>query len=205
MSSYLKVTNAENNLVWKKTINSDEEFRGVHDYFNKGKTTVSWIQATLYPVRTNHLKNFATDLFFPTMINHALKIQNFISKIFVIIAAALLDLITLPIRLITAIPRAIMNYNQKPIPLFTYLKGQGVDPKLLGCDRVFVRLSSDCEYAPPVQQEQGPFLCVLKAGRSWQKRPLNFIEVPYYEEFITGGIKDRTTKEHVISYKPRIV
>jgi hypothetical protein len=205
MSHYLKVTNLENNLIWKKEITSKEEFNEVQDYFLKGKTTVSWIRATLYPVRTN--KNLTTDLFLPTVINHALKIQNCVGKIFAIIGATILDLATLPIRMITVISRTIFNITLKPAPMYKYLKDQGVDPKLLANESVFVKLSSDCEYALAIEDQPGKFHQEVKNGRNWQKRHLNFIEVPYYEgsEFITGGIKDPVTKEQVVSYKPRIV
>lgn len=77
---------------------------------------VSLLPAALIPVRTNNLSNFNKDLFLPTTLNHGVKANGSFKKVVAIAGAILLDLLTLPIRLITSVPRALVNaHNQNPL------------------------------------------------------------------------------------------
>lgn len=70
---------------------------------------VSLLPATLVPVRTNNLSNFSKDFFLPTTLNHAVNTQGTFKKVIAVAGAILLDLLTLPIRLLTSAPRALCN------------------------------------------------------------------------------------------------
>lgn len=76
-----------------------------------------------FPIRTYSLQLFVEDLFFPTLVNFALKIDHIAQKIFAYFICITWDFITLPIRLITAIPRCIYNaIKVKKHPLRQFLE-----------------------------------------------------------------------------------
>jgi len=55
----------------------------------------------------------------------------------------LIDLLTLPIRIVTCIPRAIYNATAKEHRLLSYLKQNGVPKELIETDHVCVELKGD--------------------------------------------------------------
>lgn len=80
------------------------------------ESKVSLLPAALMPVRTNGLSNFNKDFFLPTTLNHGVKANGSFKKVMAVAGAILLDLLTLPIRLITSVPRALFNaHNQNPL------------------------------------------------------------------------------------------
>lgn len=146
------------------------------------RNEVALMPATLYPVRTNNWKNFATDLFLPTVINHALAIENCVGKFFAALFALVLDTVTFPIRLLTCIPRVLINLCRGEHPLLTFLKDNNInDDFLLTAERVHVVLRWD----PTVTQISHP-------ASSWETntsfgsfdseknliRKVNLIDVP---------------------------
>lgn len=157
--NYISVTNSNNGTTWTKQL-TDDEYQNTHDY-SKSKNTVSLLAGTIKPVRTNSLSNFATDFFLPTTINHANKVQNIVVKIFALLASLVLDILTLPIRLLTFLPRIYFNSKQEETSLHKYLKEQGVDSTLVNSDYVNVKL-----------------YCM--GTKRWEKFHVNFVEVPVY-------------------------
>jgi len=91
---------------------------------------------TLIPTRTNNLRNFAQDLFLPTFVNHALKLQNVVAKIFVILSALILDMLTFPIRLLTCMPKVLSNACQKQKPKVLTGSDSDRDQKVVKADLV---------------------------------------------------------------------
>lgn len=61
-----------------------------------------WLRATLIPTRTDTLKNFAKDLFLPTVVNQALRVEGVCTKIFLLLLALPIDVVTLVPRLLLA-------------------------------------------------------------------------------------------------------
>ena len=118
MPTCIKVSNLDNNTEWEKEL-TDEEFPQVQGYV-QGKSTIAIIPATFKPVRTNNLKNFSKDFFLPTTLNHAIKVQHTVGKIFAILASLVLDVLTFPIRLLTVIPRVISNAKPEENQLHKY-------------------------------------------------------------------------------------
>lgn len=84
--------------------------------------TTSWIKAILIPTRTHEWGCFAKDLFLPLFINYALKINNVILKFFASLPSLIVDVITIPIRLISS-PYQLWKRYKQPIshPLFNYI------------------------------------------------------------------------------------
>jgi len=183
MSNYIKISNLDNNTVWEKQLTS-EEFQTVKDYV-KGKHTVAIIPAIFKPLRTNNLKNFSKDFFLPTLVNHAIKVQCTVVKIFAILTALVLDVLTFPLRLIIVIPRAISNAIQEENPLRKYLISEGVDEQLLASDHVLVKLGwvrtsqfATSEYT----DENGTIHKKYRQEQHWSEENVNFIELPIYED-----------------------
>ncbi len=187
----IKISNSDNNSAWEKQLTSSE-YQQVEDYV-KGKNAVSIIPATFKPVRTNNLKNFSKDFFLPTTVNHAIKVQNMVGKIFAILASLVLDVLTFPIRLLTVIPRVISNAKQEENQLRKYLIIEGVDKKLLESDHVKVRLEWEETSQSPTSfwtTNDGVQHSKHSQENHWREKNVNFIEVPRYDgsDHLTGGM-----------------
>jgi hypothetical protein len=84
-----------------------------------------WIRATLIPTRTDDLKSFAKDLFLPTFVNQAMKVQELSRWIFAAFFSLIIDLLTLLPRLCAAPIKVFYDHysEQPPHPLNTLLNG----------------------------------------------------------------------------------
>lgn len=76
-------------------MNCNINYIGTSDFHGRCPNYTSILKGCFIPLRTDSLKNLATDLFLPTLFNHALKINNIALKVIASIAAIILDLITL--------------------------------------------------------------------------------------------------------------
>lgn len=130
--------NSDNNITWTQQL-FDTDYKNVSTYFYT-RQSVSLIKATLCPVRTDSGKNFAIDFFLPTTINHAMKVQNTVRKIFAILGSLLLDAITFPIRLLRGPFRMATNKKQSNHHLYQYLSMNGADKKLFESNHIRVRI-----------------------------------------------------------------
>ncbi len=147
----------------------EKEFATEADFQNVERHCINreriFLEGNLYVVRTDTAHRFCKDFFFPC-VERALKIQNYIEKVFAIIAAVIFDLLTLPIRCITLLPRLIINWvnAREKHPLHKYLVEQNADPRILNCDHVYMRK------------------VVVKEGKlDMRIETFNFIELPSYE------------------------
>lgn len=134
-----QVMSLDQKQKWEATLPA-EDYPYIENLLNENRYTVSWTAALLFPVRTNSLTNFSQDLLFPTLINHASKVDSIALRILAVIAAAVLDLITLPIRLVTAIPTFISNSRVPELPLHKYLVEKGLSKSLAQADSVKVEI-----------------------------------------------------------------
>lgn len=146
-----------------------DEFNKIVGYCNNRREAVTLFSATLYPVRTNNFSNFAKDFFLPTVVNQTIKVKDMAAKVFAIIGALFLDLATFPIRLVTFIPRIIMNAVKEEHTLLRYLRQHGKN-EVLDSDSVNV--------------------FVLQKGLGWQRKEVHFHDFPvsmFYSEHIESG------------------
>lgn len=83
-------------------------------------------------IRTDTLENIATDLFLPTLIHVACKAKTLGQKIILTIGACLADLLTLPIRLATLIPRVAIGliYSKSSHPAYRFFEQHSSMPHL---------------------------------------------------------------------------
>lgn len=180
-SANVTVTNTENNFVWKSSL-SEDDYHRVQCYASDSHRTVCWFEASLIPVRTNNLKNFSKDFFFPTVVNHALKIENAVGKFFAVLGSLVFDGLTLPIRFITFIPRAIANALRGGHLFHRFLIKKDVDQKLLESGYVQIKLEwEDVIEHPTVTDQNGEKYTEYSSKKQSMEKMVNFIEVPVYK------------------------
>ncbi len=155
--------------LFVKNFNSLEEFQGVKNLcYNR--RTIGFLESTTITVRTNTLQNFAKDFFFPTLINHALKIHDLALKIICTIAFICLDICTLPIRICTLLPLCIANGLHPKVshPLYQYLLAHQV-PAVALDDHIYLEL----DY---IEGRRGAYEDIVTVGNT-----LNLIQLPENE------------------------
>lgn len=83
-------------------------------------------------IRTDTLENFVTDLFLPTFINCAQRVHQLAGKITAGIFFFIVDIATLPLRLITLLPRVIISllYTKENHPGYSYLQQHSANPEV---------------------------------------------------------------------------
>jgi hypothetical protein len=107
----IQIKDKQGAILWQKPLAAKEE---VMDFIKQNSTSKpgwSSLFGTVTPLRTQNLKDFSKDLFFPTFVNSSLKINNLALKIIASIFAVALDVVTLPLRLLTTPYRIYYNYK----------------------------------------------------------------------------------------------
>lgn len=187
----IKISNLDNNTLWEKQLTA-EEFPKVKSHI-RGLKAVSILPASLMPVRTNNFHNFSKDFFLPTFVNHAIKVQHTVGKIFAVLGALILDTLTFPIRLLTCLPRTISNARKEQNPLKKYLINERIAPKLLKSDHVKVRLEWETTSQFPTSSwttRDGVQHSKHSQDKHWSEQNINFIEVPTYSgyDYLASGM-----------------
>ncbi len=127
-------------VLWQQTFATEAEFQEISRLCNT-VSRVGMFTATVITVRTDTCENFCKDFFFPSVVNHALKTHDLATKIFIGIVWVFWDLATLPIRLITLIPRHFYNqgHSRQLHPLQEYLASLRASEDLLRADTVYLK------------------------------------------------------------------
>lgn len=125
-SGQIKIYNKQGDELWKQEIFSSKEAQEFMQKYGKTFQKPDWLKATILPIRTDNLKNFAEDLFLPTFVNQTLKIHNVGLRSFASIFAIVLDVMTFIPRLLTSPFKAFYDhYKKEPEhPLNSLLKKQ---------------------------------------------------------------------------------
>lgn len=164
----------EETNLFTVNFNSFGEFEPVYNLLNN-KRRISWLESLIIPVRTDNFSNFCKDFFLPGLFNNALKTKKVALRIFLCIMMPIYDLITLPIRLITVIPRYIYNAKHpKEAHLFyQYLIQKGVAPADLSAGHVHLE----------IEQQNQSGLLITQGGCTF-----NFIHLPrFVSNILTEG------------------
>lgn len=103
----------KSNELYRQEIHSFKEATDFVNKYGKSVPGESLWKATIIPLRTDNWKDFAIDLFLPTFINHAIKVDNIALKIIASLFAIALDIITFIPRLVASPFRAIYNNKHK--------------------------------------------------------------------------------------------
>ncbi|RUR15311.1 hypothetical protein ELY21_14800 [Legionella sp. km535] len=147
----LKLFDADNNKLWKKTIDRSE-YDHLRVITDPNLTHTSLYAQVLTPVRTHALTSLAVDLFFP-FTGAAMSVvgisgcmrdcpRNPVIFPVSLSVVAMLELITMPVRLATLIPRACYNASQPEHPFRTWLYQNGAPAECLELDMVTIRIDA---------------------------------------------------------------
>lgn len=169
-----QVMSLDGRQKWETTLPS-EDYPHIENLLNDNCFRVSWTAALLFPVRTNSLSNFVKDLFFPTLINHATRVDSIVLRFFAVIAAAALDLLTLPIRLLTTIPTIISNNKMPELPLHKYLVEKGLSKTLAQSDSVKVEI---------FYEKKGEIPLLLHPAGATRQELVDRVSLTCYSNFI---------------------
>lgn len=105
----IQLKNKQGAIIWQKPFASKDEFSEFIKQNGHSKNGWSLLRGTVIPLRTESLKHFTKDLFLPTFVNFSLKINNLALRVIASTFAVALDMITLPVRLLTTPYR--IHYN----------------------------------------------------------------------------------------------
>lgn len=154
-----------------RNFDSAEEFQRTANLCDN-KRRIGLFESLVIPIRTDNLDNFCKDFFLPTLINHALKFNDIALKIIYSVVLTICDIITLPIRLITAIPRYLYNsaHPKESHPFYQYLIDNGVPAATLSADYVYLELSG--------VENRGVFGQERERNLTTQGETFNFIQLP---------------------------
>jgi hypothetical protein len=138
VSSNIKIKESQEAVSWLYQETPGSFFVDNFKWTYISKETPNYYFVT---ARTDNLSSFCEDFFFPSLVHDALKIDNFAIRMIRCIVSIIVDLVTMPIRLITLIPRYFTNLRntREGHPLHQYLVAMGADPRLLNRDRVYVQ------------------------------------------------------------------
>lgn len=120
---------------FEKTFDSPAEFRRL-EKLCVSKPIVN--SPYFVAARTDTWSHFCEDFFLPSTLHTTLKMKTLAEQIFTVIGHLLLDMVTLPVRLLTLIPQYLGNKKQDH-PLHKYLVQEKADPRILNTNQVYLQ------------------------------------------------------------------
>lgn len=121
-SGYISVEDKQGKELFRNEIHSEVEIKEFLEANGESVPYHSMFKACFIPIRTNSWHFLAKDLFLPTFINRAIKVDNIVLRILASCFAIILDVITLLPRLIATPFRIVHNRNSNDHPLFKLVK-----------------------------------------------------------------------------------
>jgi hypothetical protein len=139
VSATSRFERAEQPPLFARNFDSVEEYQSVSNLCDN-KRRIGWLESLIIPVRTDNLHNFCEDFFLPGFFNCALKTHDVATRILLCIFLPIYDILSLPIRLITAIPRYLYNvaHPKESHPFYQYLINNGVPAATLSADSIYL-------------------------------------------------------------------
>jgi len=178
MTYSIHVTHSNDPSIHYKKVLTEEEFLQLKTV--KSRKAICGFTATLIPVRTYNLQCFAKDLFVPTVIK-ALKVEQLALKVLAILASFVIDAATLPIRLLTCIPRVISNACKKQHSLKKHLIQEAADSKLINSEHVKVMFEWQKRVVSGYEtDDQGRVRQNYSNECHYERKNINFVQVPAY-------------------------
>lgn len=152
-----------------------DDFQSVVNLLDN-KRRVGLLESLMVPVRTDNMRDFCTDFFFPGLFNEALKTRDVVEKVLLVIILGVVDIATLPVRLITVIPRCMHNssHSKQSHPFYRYLINNGVAPDDLSEPYVYLKVASFswCLEGDQEGTNQGQY------NMAAREETFNFVELP---------------------------
>ncbi len=137
--SSITIYNRQSVELWKKNI-SDDEFNALRVIINESNHSEKPWKNLVMPINTYSIRRFAQDTFFPILVNCLIESDrrpNLVECVFCLVV----EISTLPIRLLTCIPRIFWNLFQPENQLLRYLRVQNCSANILGMNHVKVKLT----------------------------------------------------------------
>ncbi len=106
---YVSIQDLNGEELFKQNVQTGLEAKQFVERYGQSIPGCPMWKACLIPLRTENWQNFAKDLFLPTFIHRALKVDNLIMRMIASLFAIILDVATLPIRFLTAPFRVYVN------------------------------------------------------------------------------------------------
>jgi hypothetical protein len=121
-------------VVFEKQYKEGDEWDIVNSALQQNIPRAGFFKAAVIPIRTDSISNFCKDFFLPNVVNQS---------IVFIIHSLVIDILTFPIRVLTAIPRYYFNlkHTREIHPLHEYLTQQKMDSELLKVDHLYVEIT----------------------------------------------------------------
>lgn len=118
VQGYVAVQDMSGRELYRKAVGSRQEAdQWIEAHKSSAKTGGTW-KDSFVPVRIDNLADMAKDLFLPNFVNHVLKINNVVAKIFLTLFALAWDVLTLPCRVLIGLPiRLYEHYTTSKPPL----------------------------------------------------------------------------------------
>lgn len=127
VSGYISVKK-DDVVLFQQEIRKMDAFGEISEFINEKGQSVpesSLFKATIIPLRTDSWKDFAKDLFLPTVVNHAIKTDGIVLKVFASLFAIALDVVTFIPRLVISPFKAVYDRKHKTEhPLATLIKNK---------------------------------------------------------------------------------
>lgn len=169
-----------NSLIWNSEI-SENDYDYLMKILSNSSEGIDFFKASIIPVRTCNFPSFLKDFISPTLINRAFIIKTMALRWLAVIGSFFYDLLTLPIRIITCVPRVITNVLKPDHLLKNYLIQKKVHPDLIKQEYVNVDLYKMT--TEELVSSESSLLVEQKDTKT--NATVNLIEMPYFE----GAIK----------------
>lgn len=116
------IEDKQQNVLYTREFLSEEVANDFIAKYGNSAPNISFLKASLVPVRTDNGIDFAKDLFLPTFFNHALKTKDLSIKILTSAVGISWDLLTFTPRLVAAPFHVYSQSKIPPHPLIKLLK-----------------------------------------------------------------------------------
>lgn len=121
VNGYVAIKDMNDRELYRQPVQSRQE---ADQWIKAHKASVQgwdFIKSSIIPMRVNNFDDLKNDLFLPTFVNHASKINNFALKVIASIIAIAWDIVTFPIRLI-ALPIRLCAGGEPRMPVEELIK-----------------------------------------------------------------------------------
>jgi hypothetical protein len=107
-SGSIIIQNEEGEGFYGRGVSTAGAVEFIDQYDVSGSATPFW-KASLIPLRMDNWCHFASDFFFPTLVNHAIKVDHIVLRMFALVFSIIFDIVTFLSRLVTC-PFQIFNH-----------------------------------------------------------------------------------------------
>jgi hypothetical protein len=155
--SHVRIEDSHKTVLYQKNCASPQEMQDFVQRYSRSKEGWGLLETLVMPLRTEPLTDLAQDLFFPTLIHFALKVENVVLRILASIVAAMVDLATLPLRLLATPIRFWYNaqYPEPLHPLIGLLRNNPAAKEAIEEGTVELICEMEKVSMEPIQQEEG--------------------------------------------------